>query len=262
MVSFYMKVEALSWFKWMYNNHQLSDLFSFTHHLELRFGPSTYENHQAELFKLRQMGTVAEYQTNFERLCNRVLGLTPEAILNCYISGLTANIQDELAVHKPRIISEAIGLSKLLEAKIKDSKPKFHKNFNPSTSTLNRTINSLQLTSNPKPTPTSNHTEPPSSNPLPIKRMTPAQMQERRAHGLWFNCDEKFIPGHRCATPKFLLLLEEETVEVLEDEETPDPQSTTEVEATYFHLSVQALTGRKSPKTLRFQGRIALVNLL
>jgi len=88
MSAFYMKRDALGWFKWMYQNNELTDWPSFTKALELRFGPSTYVNHQAELFKLHQDGSVSDYQAQFEKLGNRVLGLPPEAILNCFISGL------------------------------------------------------------------------------------------------------------------------------------------------------------------------------
>jgi len=35
MVSFYMKGEALSWYKWMYHNHQLTDWEFFTRAMEL-----------------------------------------------------------------------------------------------------------------------------------------------------------------------------------------------------------------------------------
>jgi len=93
-----MKGEALSWFKWMYQNHQLFDWSSFTKALELRFGPSTYANHQAELFKLRQTGSVSEYQAQFEKLENRVLGLPVDALLNCFISGLILEIRSEIAI--------------------------------------------------------------------------------------------------------------------------------------------------------------------
>lgn len=47
MVAFYMKRDALEWYQWMHTNHQLSDWGSFTHALELRFGPSTFENQKA-----------------------------------------------------------------------------------------------------------------------------------------------------------------------------------------------------------------------
>ncbi|KAL0385789.1 UNVERIFIED_CONTAM: hypothetical protein Sradi_2973200 [Sesamum radiatum] len=98
IISFFMHGEALSWFKWVYNNNQLTSWEAFLRALELRFGPSSFVNHQATLFKLRQRGSVADFQAEFERLCNRVVGLSPESILNCFISGLRPDIQREIAV--------------------------------------------------------------------------------------------------------------------------------------------------------------------
>ncbi|KAL0367203.1 UNVERIFIED_CONTAM: hypothetical protein Sradi_3610400 [Sesamum radiatum] len=86
LISFYMHRPALSWYKWMDTNQQLTTWHAFTHALELRFGPTTYDNHQAELFKLRQTTTIADYQLQFERLCNCVVGLSLDAILNCFLS--------------------------------------------------------------------------------------------------------------------------------------------------------------------------------
>jgi hypothetical protein len=83
----------------------------------LRFGPSTYENHQAQLFKLKQTGSVSEYQAIFEKLGNRVIGLPADVMLNCFISGLNPEIKNEIAIQKPYTISQAIGLAKLVEVK-------------------------------------------------------------------------------------------------------------------------------------------------
>lgn len=67
MMSFYMKGEALCWFKWMHQSQLLLDWPSFTKALELCFDPSsTYAYHQAELFKLKQVSQVVVYQTKFE----------------------------------------------------------------------------------------------------------------------------------------------------------------------------------------------------
>lgn len=115
MMSFYMKGDALCWFKWLHHNQLLTNWASFTRVLESCFGPSTYENHQAELFKLKQTGSIIDYQASFEKLGNQVVGLSHEDILNCFISGLIPEIQNELAIHKPVSISQAIGLAKLIE---------------------------------------------------------------------------------------------------------------------------------------------------
>ena len=243
MVPFHMSGEALSWFKWMHQNHLITDWPSFTRSLELRFGPSSYPNHQAELFKLHQQTIVTDYQTRFEKLCNRVHGLSSETILNCFISGLNPEIQRELAILNPYSIPQAIGLVKLIEDKIKDSKlkptrpPTYTTVLNP----INTNINRPQST---QPTP---HT-------LPIKRLSPTQMQKRRALGLCYNCDEKFLPGHKCSTSCFLLLLDdaEPVPEILH---TPHDLDQTE-DMVHFHLSPHALTRNFSPQTLKFQGLI------
>jgi hypothetical protein len=40
---------------------------------------------------------------------------------------------------------------------------------------------------------------------LVIKKLSQAELKERRDKGLCFNCDDKFSPGHRC---KKLFLIE------------------------------------------------------
>ncbi|XP_058784061.1 uncharacterized protein LOC131658827 [Vicia villosa] len=264
LIFFYMKDDALGWFKWMHQNSLLSDWVSFTKALELRFGPSSYENHQAELFKLKQEGTVVEYQTKFEKLGNQVVGLPPDAILNCFISGLTIEIQNEMAIHKPTSISQAIDLAKLIESKLKDSKPRFSKppqnQYGGPNSTFPSSTTKLATTSVsqfPQPTRPANPIVTPK---FPIKKLTPAQLQERRAHGLCYNCDENFFIGHKCATAKFLLLMDEEespqlstALNASEDQEIFEENHND----TYFQLSTQALTGHFSPQTLKFKGIIS-----
>ncbi|XP_019423050.1 PREDICTED: uncharacterized protein LOC109332520 [Lupinus angustifolius] len=260
MISFYMQGEALSWFKWMFHNSQLSDWHSFTRDLEIRFGPSSYTNHQAELFKLQQVGTVADYQQQFEKLCNRIWGLSQEVILNCFISGLIPDIKRELAILRPTSISDALGLAKLVEAKLKD-----HNNnpYKPTRFPTHITSNSGAKPSQPL-TPTSTSFSPNLS--IPIRRLSTAQLQERRAQGLCYNCDEKFIPGHRCQNKKFLLLLDDDPTLLIDTEfsythstDANLTQPTLAVdteEPIHFHISDQALGGPPSPKTLKFLGTI------
>lgn len=60
-ISCYMVGHALGWYQWMHHNNLLSTWEEFTRGLELRFGPSTFENHQQALFKLHQTTSVADY---------------------------------------------------------------------------------------------------------------------------------------------------------------------------------------------------------
>jgi hypothetical protein len=36
------------------------------------------------------------------------------------------------------------------------------------------------------------------STPLKIQKLTRAEMAERKLKGLYYNCDEKYFPGHKC----------------------------------------------------------------
>nr|GEZ09685.1 putative reverse transcriptase domain-containing protein [Tanacetum cinerariifolium] len=57
MVAFYLSGDALCWHKYLYNNNLLTTWEAFTRALETRFGPSSYDNYQAALFKLKQTST-------------------------------------------------------------------------------------------------------------------------------------------------------------------------------------------------------------
>jgi len=50
----------------------------------------------ADLFKLQQNEIVSDYYLKFMALANRSGGLTEEAILNCFISGLNVDIKRDV----------------------------------------------------------------------------------------------------------------------------------------------------------------------
>lgn len=195
----------------MHHNNLLSTWDDFTHALELRFGPSAYENHQKALFKLQQTSTVSEYQKEFEKVCNRVIGLPTVAILDCFISGLRTEIQHEMAITQPSTISQDIGLAKLIESKLAASRhttsyprhnhPKHHPPPQPPLPTTPLLPSPPTRLALPAPNPNTS---------LPIQWLSPIEMQARKAKGLCYNCDDRFHTGHRCKTKQFLLLLADE----------------------------------------------------
>lgn len=145
MVPFFMQGDAIGWFKWMHSNNQLTTWEAFTRALELRFGPSSFTNHEAALFKLKQTGSVSDFQLQFETLSNYVDGLSPTSILNCFISSLKEEIQHELAFLKPTSLVEAIGVAKLIEAKTQATKQPFFRHPLPSTNPPHQTLHPPSL---------------------------------------------------------------------------------------------------------------------
>ena len=87
------------------------------HVLESQFGPSLFDCPMAELFKLQQQGTIADYYLKFMSLTHRSDGLTPEALLNCFISGLNKDIRRDVVAQAPNDLLRVVALAKLYEEK-------------------------------------------------------------------------------------------------------------------------------------------------
>ena len=93
---------------------------------------------------------------------------------------------------------------------------------------------------------------------IPIKRISLAQMEERKNKRLCYNCDDKWAPGHKCKSAKLFLLEGVEivlasTVQITEMEEDgivgvikSQDEGIEEVEITLFmHLLVVPLQAQR-----------------
>lgn len=75
---FYMEDPALSWYQWMHRNGFLTTWPTLLQAIKSRFTPSFYDDLHNTLFKLQQHGTtIFKYLTEFERLANHIIGLSP-----------------------------------------------------------------------------------------------------------------------------------------------------------------------------------------
>lgn len=83
----------------------------------------------------------------------------------------------------------------------------------------------------------------PSSNPT--QRLTPQQLDERRAKALCFNCDNKYSKGHKCGEKK-LFYIDCEGDKAKEQE----PSQAEETEEITPTISCHALAGISTPQTL------------
>ncbi|KAG7963754.1 hypothetical protein I3843_09G134000 [Carya illinoinensis] len=165
---------------------------------------------------------------------------------------------------KPNTISAAFGLATLQDEEVaRRSRAAPNRNQNPSQPTH---IYLPKLPPTPPPRP-ENRTPPMPYNPnrklmMPIKRITPVQMQERREKGLCYYCDEKFHIGHKSNRPKLFLL---EGIEVDESEETePKEGNLAIIEPKEMNergkemgelllISLHAMAGSLAPKTMRIE---------
>ncbi|GJU27442.1 hypothetical protein Tco_1166063 [Tanacetum coccineum] len=89
----------------------------FVESVKSRFGPSKYGDPQGVLSKLLQLGTVEDYQWEFEKLMNRVTYIPDSLLISFYISRLKLNLQHELLVSRPTTLGDAFSLARSTEAR-------------------------------------------------------------------------------------------------------------------------------------------------
>ncbi|GKE20425.1 retrotransposon-related protein [Tanacetum coccineum] len=82
------------------------------------FGPSKYEDPNGALSKLLQLGTVKNYQREFEKLMNQAMDIPDSLLISFYISGL--NLRREFLVSRPTTLGDAFSLSLIIEARLDD----------------------------------------------------------------------------------------------------------------------------------------------
>lgn len=230
MASYHLRGEANEWWQWLRRTHTEAgttvtwDIFS--EELWSRFGPTDCEDFDESLSKIRQTGLLRDYQREFERLGNRVRGWTQKALVGTFMGGLQPEISEGIRMFKPKTLKEAISLARMRDEQLLRQKKAIRPSFQSSSSSPTK-----------------------SKQSTPVKRLSWEEMQNRRAKGLCFNCDEKFFPGHRCSNLQLLLL--DGGLNFDEDDE--------EIES---EISLHALSGWSSAGTMRVALQIQSFELI
>ena len=108
--SLHMVGPAFSWYKWMVRNNITKDWFVLVEALQQRCGIDLYNNPQEAL---KENGTVAEYQNQFEALSTKVIGLTKQWLISFFVAGLDKYLKCQLQLAKLKTCLEAIALARL-----------------------------------------------------------------------------------------------------------------------------------------------------
>ncbi|KAK9997026.1 hypothetical protein SO802_021712 [Lithocarpus litseifolius] len=195
IASFHMELEASIWFEEAEEAGVFSDWETLVQALHVRFGSTAYYNPLEVLTRLRQTTTVAGYKAEFEAVSNRIKGLSPLHKLSCFLSGLKDEIRLPVRMLNPQSLNAAFGLAKIQEEYVMSCR----RSVNYQQDSGKNSISGL-----PKSNGSNGMVETKPS--IPIKRITPAQMDEMRKKGLCYNCDEKWGPRHKCRNVKLFLL--------------------------------------------------------
>ena len=181
-----------------------------------------------------------------------------------FIGGLDVEVKNMIKMFEPKSLKQAYILAKLqdntLTHRCYDTNPN-KQTYHPTTFAYqNKPSTPPSYNKNPPGLPNNNF-KPPHSGILPspspynlnttnrtTRPIRNKDLDERRAKGLCFWCDEKFIPGHRCQNKKLYSLC------IVEDnEEGSEEEGVTEVDPETYnpYISLNALEGIIGLNTLR-----------
>ncbi|KAH7513106.1 hypothetical protein FEM48_Zijuj12G0161300 [Ziziphus jujuba var. spinosa] len=240
---------VFQWHRWFVKFRGPVTWKEFTKALLLRFGPTEFEDHSEALAHLRQTSIVAAYQENFKKLSHHIDGLPESFLIGCFIAGL----QDNVKIKHPPTLTEAIGVARLIEKHnlLQRKLPQFPRSPVPTTHNQG---NPTQGLLGPPPSPKTT----PSTLPPSLRRISPQEACERREKGLCYYCDEKFIPGHRCAHLQLFMIVDEAEIIYSDLEVTP----TKEPEGITPENSFHEIAGTDHLQTFRVLGRLQNKDLI
>jgi hypothetical protein len=115
LASFHLEDDALQWHRWLSKFMGHLNWSEFTQVVLHRFGPTDYEDPSEALTRLRQTSTVNIYQTEFEKLSQRIDNLPENYLVGCFIAGLRDEIRLDVKVKHPRTLLDAIEVARLVE---------------------------------------------------------------------------------------------------------------------------------------------------
>ncbi|KAA8548911.1 hypothetical protein F0562_000595 [Nyssa sinensis] len=233
LASFHLEGDAQLWYQLLKQEMGVISWETFKEGLHSRYGPTQFYDFFGELTKLQQTGSVREYQTQFEKLLAKAGSLSQTQQVSCFVSGLKESIKADVLAGRPNSLSAAISLARLYEARNLSQR---------------RAINSEVKKGEPL-----NRSAATNRPTLPVRKMSPAEIAERREKGLCYNCNEKFSPGHRC---RKLFVIEacredDDSDVIMEEEDVVEDGVEAKPE-----ISFHAISGTHAPETMRVNGSI------
>ncbi|XP_060178356.1 uncharacterized protein LOC132608338 [Lycium barbarum] len=226
-----------------------------------RFG-AEYTDPMTELMRVKHTGSVKEYQAAFDSVMTR-LNLSVEHSISIFLNNLRPELSDAVRIGNPCNLPQAYYLARLHESNFAAQSKAIkgitsgyvHSQSKPAIGNSSNTFQKGNFGGYRRPVTARMDTN-------RRKRLTPAELDEKRSKGLCFLCDEKYTPGHRCKAKRQLFSMELEEGEELVDcelevPEEEDPIEQECVEETTLEscaISLQALNGTMGYKTLRLKG--------
>ncbi|GJY88666.1 retrotransposable element Tf2 [Tanacetum coccineum] len=236
------------------------------------------EDPMAEYKNLRYKTTMKQYQSDFETLLNQ-MEITEAQSVSMYIDGLPPNIEINVRMFRPRTLADAFSLSNFQETALAWTKQR----YTPLLLTPRTAYENMNTTYLAKPITTAlalpntqTITKYPATTTNPPKKwLTQKEIGDKRAKGLCFYCDQKYMSGHKCSGQMFVLevILDDkedlqDSIDTNEEEELGNPTENGEnlLSKCYAspQISLNAISGTPTFNTMIIKALVAkhLLHLL
>ncbi|CAA0815766.1 Uncharacterized mitochondrial protein AtMg00240, partial [Striga hermonthica] len=119
IAAYYMDGEANTWWQWVShvykNKGEQIRWRDFEKELIARFGSSEYFDYDEALTRIRQTGSLRDYQKEFKRIASRVRDWPEKALVGAFVGGLKAELAAEVRLDRPRSTRAAMEAARLHE---------------------------------------------------------------------------------------------------------------------------------------------------
>ncbi|GKF58084.1 hypothetical protein Tco_0171621, partial [Tanacetum coccineum] len=152
-----------------------------------------------ELKKLKQTGSVQTYQEAFEALLNRV-DLLELVAVSMFMGGLKPKVGTPIRMFQGTTLSETYGLTRMPEATNAILKRRYNIPLLPTPKQSTTTYASKAVTTPVKSNSVGQISVYVTRNWVHKPyRLTQKELEDKRAKGQCFYCDQKYEPGHKCS---------------------------------------------------------------
>lgn len=242
MASLHLDGTAAEWYYQMERDFGMISWPRFVEFVNLRFGPPIRTNSVAEIKALVRTSTVEEYSRRYLALLSRCDNLSTQTAIDLYTGGLGQPLASDVEMQHPVDLQQAMSLARAYEQRQVEASA-VNSSTAPKSSTRRATVSTGASglgAQDSKQEGTRSR----------FRRLTPAEMQEKRQNGQCYFCPEPYSKDHKCAAKGVFLM------ELAEGEEDPLGDDVTNLE-----ISLYALTGLGLANSMMLQVVIGGVQL-
>ncbi|XP_066398396.1 uncharacterized protein [Miscanthus floridulus] len=199
MASYHLTGDAQTWYYALEQDEGQPPWDRFKDLCRLRFGPPIRGTRLAELGRLPFYSTVDEFAGRFQAVLAHARDISTRQKAELFVGGLPDHLRVDVEMHDPGDLQMAMYLARTFKRKATAlMAPAQRVARPPQRQTPSARSPAGGGTPAGAPAPTAPSPTSPATPTRTFRRLTPAEMLERRRQGLCYNCDEQYVRAHIC----------------------------------------------------------------